>query len=87
VFDSAIKDRNGVFNWNIKHRLKDIKRPTLILAGEEDKATTVEANKLLADNIPGAKLVVLKDIGHFYQLEQPAGFNAALDDFLKSIAH
>ena len=86
VFDSAVKDPNGVFNWNIKHRLKDIKRPTLVLAGEEDKATTVEANRLLADKIPGAKLVVLKEIGHFYQLERPAEFNAALDDFLKSVA-
>jgi pimeloyl-ACP methyl ester carboxylesterase len=86
VFDSAIKDPNGVFNWNIKHRLKDIKRPTLVLAGEEDQATPVAANKFLADNIPGAKLNVLKDIGHFYQLEQPAAFNATLDEFLKSIA-
>ena len=44
------------------------------------------ANKFLADNIPGAKLNVFKDIGHFYQLEQPAAFNATLDEFLKSIA-
>lgn len=86
VFDSAVTDPNGVFNWNIKSRLKDIKRPTLVLAGEEDKATPVEANKFLADNIPGAKLSVVKDVGHFYQLEQPAAFNAALDEFLKTLA-
>jgi len=86
VFDSAIKDPNGVFNWNIKHRLKDIKRPTLVLAGEEDQATPVAANKFLADNIPGAKLTLLKDVGHFFQLEQPAAFNAALDEFLKTLA-
>jgi pimeloyl-ACP methyl ester carboxylesterase len=43
-------------------------------------------NKFLADNIPGAKLSVIKDVGHFYQLEQPAAFNAALDDFLKALA-
>ena len=57
-----------------------------MLAGEEDQATPVAANKFLADNIPGAKLNVLKDIGHFYQLEQPAAFNATLDEFPKSIA-
>jgi pimeloyl-ACP methyl ester carboxylesterase len=41
---------------------------------------------LLADNIPGAKLTVLKDVGHFFQLEQPTAFNAALDEFLKTLA-
>ena len=86
VFDSAIKDPNGVFNWNIKNRLKDIKRPTLVIAGEEDNATPVAANKFLADSIPGAKLNVIKEVGHFYQLEQPAACNATLGEFLKSLA-
>jgi 3-oxoadipate enol-lactonase len=86
VFDSALKDPNGVFNWNIKNRLKDIKKPTLVLAGEEDQATPVAANKFLADNIPGARLSVIKEVGHFCQLEQPATFNAALDEFLKTVA-
>jgi pimeloyl-ACP methyl ester carboxylesterase len=85
VFDSAVKDPNGVFNWNIKSRLKDIKRPTLVIAGEEDNATPVAANKFLADSIPGAKFNVIKDVGHFYQLEQPAACNATLGEFLKSL--
>jgi pimeloyl-ACP methyl ester carboxylesterase len=76
VFDSAIADPNGVFNWNIKNRLREIRRPTLVVAGEEDQATPVEANKFLADNITGADLHVIKDVGHFYQLEKPAEFNA-----------
>ena len=41
-----------MFNWNIKDRLKDIRKPTMILAGEEDHATTIEINKVLADGIP-----------------------------------
>jgi 3-oxoadipate enol-lactonase len=85
VFDSAVADANGLFNWNIKNRLREIRRPTLVVAGEEDQATPVEANKFLADNIPGADLHVIKDVGHFYQLEKPAEFNAELGRFIASI--
>ncbi len=83
VFFANATDPSGVFNWNISGRLKDIKKPTLILAGEEDQATPVEMNKFLADHIPGAKLKVVKDVGHFYQLERPADFNADLDGFVQ----
>lgn len=85
VFDSALADPNGVFNWDISDRLKEIRQPTIVLAGEEDQATPVAANKFLADNIPGAKLKLVKDVGHFYQLEKPADFNATLREFLGGV--
>ena len=85
VFSSAGGDPNGVFNWNISDRLKDIKKPTLVLAGEEDQATPVASNKFLADNIPNAQLKVLKDVGHFYEVENPADFNKDLQQFLKQV--
>ena len=44
------------------------------------------ANKLLADNIPGAQLRVVKDVGHFYQLEKPAEFNRELRQFVSQVA-
>ena len=86
AFSAATSDPSGVFNWNISDRLKDIRKPTLVLAGEEDQATPVAANKFLADNIPGAQLRVIKDVGHFYQLESPAAFNRELAQFVKQVA-
>ena len=86
VFFASAGDPNGVFNWNITDRLKDIKKPTLILAGEEDGATPVVANQFLADNIPGSKIKILKDIGHFLELENPNLFNSELRSFLKQVA-
>jgi 3-oxoadipate enol-lactonase len=85
VFDSSMADPNGVFGWNIKNRLGSIRTPTLVIAGEEDNATPVAANKFLADNIPGAKLSVVKDVGHFHQLEKPIEFNAALKEFVTGL--
>jgi pimeloyl-ACP methyl ester carboxylesterase len=85
VFDSSFADPKGVFNWNIKNRLSSIKVPTVVYAGEEDQATPVAANQFLADNIPGAKLHVIKDVGHFFQLEKPLEFNAALKEFVSTL--
>jgi pimeloyl-ACP methyl ester carboxylesterase len=86
TFFGSMADPGGVFNWNISDRLKDIRKPTLVLAGEEDQATPVAANKFLADNIPGAQLKVIKDVGHFYQIESPAAFNRELAQFVKQAA-
>jgi 3-oxoadipate enol-lactonase len=83
VFFASAADPNGVFNWNISDRLKDIKQPTLIIAGEEDGATTVEHNQFLADRIPNAKIKIYKDVGHFCQWEKPMVFNDNLRTFLQ----
>ena len=85
VFFANATDPNGVFQWNISDQLKNITKPTIIFAGEEDQATPVAANQFLADNIPNAQLKILKDVGHFYQLEKPADFNADLAQFLKQV--
>lgn len=82
VFFASVADPGGVFNWDISDRLGDIKQPTLIIAGEEDGATSVEQNQFLADNIPDAEIKVYKDVGHFCQLERPADFNDDLRGFI-----
>jgi 3-oxoadipate enol-lactonase len=85
VFYASAGDPGGVFNWNITDKLKNIKAPTLIFAGEEDNATPVAANQLLADNIPNAKIKIMKDVGHFVEVEDPAYFNKELRGFLKQV--
>lgn len=59
-----------------------IRCATLVLVGEEDKVTPVEAAEALAKGISGAKLRVIPRAGHFANLEQPAAFNEALAAFL-----
>lgn len=86
VFWASAADPSGVFSWNISDRLKDIKAPTQIIAGEEDGATPVVLNQFLADNIPGAKIKLYKDVGHFCQLEKPPSFNADLREFIARVA-
>ena len=84
---ACLEDPNGVWRWNMGDRLKEISQPTLVLAGEEDGVTPVEANRFLAEQIPGAELRVLKEVAHCYQLERPLEFNQVLEEFIRKNAH
>lgn len=86
VFVGSSSDPSGVFNWNITSTIGNIARPTLVIAGVEDQATTVEANQFLSDNIPNAELKIVENVGHFYQLERPSDFNDELRGFLSKLS-
>ena len=61
-------------------RLKEIRLPVLAIAGEADPSAA--GTKHVGENIPGAKLVMLKNAAHISNVEQPEKFNQALKDFL-----
>jgi 3-oxoadipate enol-lactonase len=65
-------------------RLKDIRTPILIIVGEDDPGTPVAMSKEIHENAPGSKLVVLPKAAHLSNIEQSAGFNRALEEFLKA---
>jgi pimeloyl-ACP methyl ester carboxylesterase len=62
--------------------LKSIQIPTLLIFGEADKVTNLEAAKNLKSNISDAKLVVLEKIGHYSNLEDFERFTQAVVDFV-----
>ena len=68
---------------NYLERLPKIRIPTLILVGEDDPGTPVEAAKAMNDRIPKSKLVVLPGARHLSNVGQPEAFNSALLRFLK----
>jgi 3-oxoadipate enol-lactonase len=70
--------RDGDQRWPIR----DIKTPTLVIAGEHDPGAPVSGHKLIAERISDAKLVVL-DASHLSNMEQPEVFNKTLNAFLK----
>jgi len=70
-------------------RLKDIRVPTLILVGEDDRNVTSDINhrnssEILARGIPNSKLVVLPGERHSYFFANPAAAHRAIREFLKS---
>ncbi len=65
--------------------LSKISAPTVIIVGEDDPACTVEQSKVLAENIKGAELVVLKNAAHLSNIEQTEKFNDAMMGFLNNL--
>jgi 3-oxoadipate enol-lactonase len=67
---------------NLSARLKEIKCPILVIVGADDPGTPVAMAQEIHDNAPGSKLVILPQAAHLANLEQPAGFTRALEEFL-----
>ena len=51
--------------------LATIDCPVLVMCGDEDMLCPVEYHELMAERIPGARLVIIRQCGHLSSLEQP----------------
>ncbi len=69
--------RAGVYD-----RLGSIYTPTLILVGEEDRATPPSLARRMQAGIPISHLAVIPGAGHSPTIEQPEAVSAAMLDFL-----
>ena len=67
---------------NLTARLKEIKAPILVLCGDKDPGTPPAMAEEIHRNAPGSKLVMIPDAAHLANLEQPAAFTKAMQDFL-----
>lgn len=62
--------------------LRAITAPTLVIWTDHDPTGKVEVGETFAREIPGARLVVMKNCGHWPQYEDAATFNRLHLDFL-----
>ncbi|NYH98959.1 alpha/beta fold hydrolase [Cupriavidus plantarum] len=72
--------------YDLRPRLGGIAARTLVIVGREDWVCPPRASRALARGIPGARLVVLDDAGHFTFSETPAAFLDAVVGFLPPAA-
>lgn len=63
--------------------LTKISVPTLIIWGEKDQEVPLKHAQILLNQIPQAKLHLLKNSGHFPFLEEPEKFVEIVKEFLK----
>lgn len=71
--------------FDIMDRLYEIKLPALALCGSEDIMTPPKYTKYLADNIEGARGVIIEGGTHMVFAEKPDEVNQAIADFLSSL--
>jgi pimeloyl-ACP methyl ester carboxylesterase len=62
--------------------LSEIKCPTVVIVGAQDRLTPVKVAEELAAGISGSRLEVIPDCGHLSTLERPDAVNAALRSWL-----
>ena len=70
--------------WDLRDRLARMTVPALILHGDEDRPA-LATGVFLKQTIPTSGLVVLPRTGHTANLEEPAAFNAAVEDFIVTV--
>ena len=75
---------HAISNLNTTARLKEIEKPLLAIAGEQDAAAP--GTRYIGENVPGARLVMLASAAHIANIEQADAFNRALREFLSSPA-
>ena len=67
---------------NTTARLKEIKAPILVICGDMDPGTPPAMSETIRDNAPGSKLVMIPQAAHLSNLEQPALFTSAMQEFM-----
>jgi 3-oxoadipate enol-lactonase len=71
---------------DVRDRLGEIRAPTLVIAGAEDPAATVEQAEEIRDSIPGARLTVVENAAHLANIEQPEAVTREILDHLEPAA-
>jgi len=69
-------------NYDFSADMKKITAPTLVVYGDYE-ILAESAGKQIADLIPNAEFVLLKDCGHFPFIEQPKTYFGTINEFLK----
>jgi pimeloyl-ACP methyl ester carboxylesterase len=67
--------------YSLQRRFAHFKVPTLFLFGENDRGPMKIADELPRE-LPGSRLIVMKDSGHRNHIEQPAVFGEDVVEFL-----
>ncbi len=73
-------------HWNIVDRLPHITCPILAIQGVDDEYASLRQIEVIAEQVPGTRLLALPDCGHSPHRDQPAALLAALADFINTLA-
>jgi pimeloyl-ACP methyl ester carboxylesterase len=69
-------------NPKLKHRLPNLRIPTLIVRGRSDGLVSQDYAERYASLIPGARLELIEEAGHLPQFEQPERFANVVNQFV-----
>jgi 3-oxoadipate enol-lactonase len=81
--EAFIGGLKAVLDFDFTDRLRMISTPTLVVVGTRDMTLPPSESELAASQIPGARLVKMRGVGHQPVDERPEEFDRLLIEFLK----
>jgi 3-oxoadipate enol-lactonase len=81
--DAYLRQLEACRAHDVADRLGEIDTATLVLHGDVDPLVRIENGRLLAERIPGARLIVYENVGHIPEVECADDFNRDLAAFLQ----
>ncbi|MEM3577476.1 MAG: alpha/beta hydrolase [Candidatus Bathyarchaeia archaeon] len=81
--DAFIELLKGFMQLNITSELYRIKKPTLVIAAENDKIKPPKYSRIIHSKIPKSRFVIIKNSGHAVIWERPEEFNNLVLRFIK----
>ncbi|MGZ9113120.1 MAG: alpha/beta fold hydrolase [Brevundimonas sp.] len=75
----------AMFRWDATQTLPGIKTPVLVIGGDKDIVTRLEASQTIAAAIPKGRLEVVQGVNHMGFLEQAEIYDEAIAAFAASV--
>jgi 3-oxoadipate enol-lactonase len=72
----------GILAWESYSRIAQITAPTLVIHGKSDALVPPGNGELIAERIPGARLVLLEHASHLFLTDQTQGAHQEILEFL-----
>jgi len=72
--------------FDVMGRLEEVRLPTLIIGGEDDRWTPPKFQRYFAEHIGGSRLLMFAGCGHYPFVERAEDFNAELEHFLAQLS-
>jgi len=71
--------------FDILPRVGDIRAPTVVICGKQDRMTPHKYSEFLASKIAHARLAIIDNAGHSVMIEQAEAVNRVLKEFLSNV--
>lgn len=84
VVKGIVEQLGVVVDQDTLERLIQIKAPTLVIVGTDDRLVPPRSSEVLAERIPNAKLVKVDGGSHSFFMEMSGKFNKEVLDFLRA---
>ena len=79
-------DFSACDRFDIMDRVGDIRAPSLVICGGDDRLTPPKYAQFLADKITDARVEIIDGAGHMVMIEKPEEFNRRVMDFLRTLS-